>query len=158
MNAIGQRLNRTSHISTSYIDIINLWAHARIYLQHTDSQSAARAGRIETGSWPHSHTHFYAGSTRWWERLRLWSRRSCATASTPDYSRNTYHLYLRPGMEVMEEAGGLHAFMGWDRPILTDSGGYQVYSLASQRKLTEEGAAFSSHIDAAHLFTPEKCR
>ena len=70
---------------------------------------------------------------------------------------NTYHLYLRPGMEIMREAGGLHRFNGWDRPILTDSGGFQVFSLSSQRKLTEEGAHFRSHIDGSrHLFTPEK--
>lgn len=69
---------------------------------------------------------------------------------------NTYHLYLRPGMEVIEEAGGLHQFIGWDKPLLTDSGGYQVYSLSSQRKLTEDGAVFKSHIDgSSHLFTPE---
>lgn len=70
---------------------------------------------------------------------------------------NTYHLYLRPGLEVLEAAGGLHRFNGWDRPILTDSGGYQVFSLAGNRKLTEEGALFQSHIDGSrHLFTPEK--
>lgn len=69
---------------------------------------------------------------------------------------NTYHLYLRPGMEVMRAAGGLHQFMSWDRPILTDSGGYQVFSLAANRKLKSEGAYFSSHIDGSkHLFTPE---
>ncbi|MCW3085434.1 MAG: tgt [Bacteroidetes bacterium] len=69
---------------------------------------------------------------------------------------NTYHLYLRPGLEIIEQAGGLHKFNGWDRPLLTDSGGYQVYSLANQRKLTEEGAKFTSHIDGSkHFFTPE---
>ncbi len=69
---------------------------------------------------------------------------------------NTYHLYLRPGMDVIREAGGLHRFNGWDRPILTDSGGFQVFSLSANRKLTEEGAAFRSHIDGSkHLFTPE---
>lgn len=69
---------------------------------------------------------------------------------------NTYHLYLRPGIEVIEKAGGLHKFNGWDKPILTDSGGYQVYSLANQRKLTEEGVLFQSHIDGSrHKFTPE---
>ncbi len=69
---------------------------------------------------------------------------------------NTYHLYLRPGMEVMEAAGGLHNFNGWQKPILTDSGGYQVFSLAEQRKITEEGVLFRSHIDGSkHLFTPE---
>jgi queuine tRNA-ribosyltransferase len=70
---------------------------------------------------------------------------------------NTYHLYLRPGTEVLEAAGGLHQFMGWDRPILTDSGGYQVFSLASNRKITQEDALFQSHIDGSkHLFSPEK--
>lgn len=69
---------------------------------------------------------------------------------------NTYHLYLRPGMDVIEAAGGLHRFNGWERPILTDSGGFQVFSLADNRKLTEEGAHFRSHIDGSkHLFTPE---
>lgn len=69
---------------------------------------------------------------------------------------NTYHLYLRPGTEVLEAAGGLHKFNGWDRPILTDSGGYQVFSLAANRKIKEEGVMFQSHIDGSrHLFSPE---
>ena len=69
---------------------------------------------------------------------------------------NTYHLYLRPGTEVLEAAGGLHKLMGWDRPILTDSGGYQVFSLASNRKIKPEGVLFQSHIDGSkHLFSPE---
>ncbi len=70
---------------------------------------------------------------------------------------NTYHLYLRPGTELLEAAGGLHQFMGWERPILTDSGGYQVFSLASNRKIKPEGVLFQSHIDGSkHLFSPEK--
>lgn len=69
---------------------------------------------------------------------------------------NTYHLYLRPGLEIIEQAGGLHKFNGWKRPILTDSGGYQVYSLAESRKIIEEGVKFQSHIDGSrHFFTPE---
>ena len=69
---------------------------------------------------------------------------------------NTYHLFLRPGTDVLKEAGGLHRFMSWNRPILTDSGGYQVFSLAANRKLTNEGVRFRSHIDGSyHLFTPE---
>lgn len=69
---------------------------------------------------------------------------------------NTYHLYLRPGLEIIEKAGGLHKFNGWDRPLLTDSGGYQVYSLANTRKIREEGVTFKSHIDGSkHTFTPE---
>jgi len=70
---------------------------------------------------------------------------------------NTYHLYLRPGTSILQQAGGLHQFMGWEGPILTDSGGYQVYSLANNRKITEEGVAFKSHIDGSkHFFSPEK--
>ncbi|MCD4772659.1 MAG: tRNA guanosine(34) transglycosylase Tgt [Bacteroidales bacterium] len=70
---------------------------------------------------------------------------------------NTYHLYLRPGLDVIKSAGGLHKFNGWDKPVLTDSGGYQVYSLAAQRKLTNEGVVFQSHIDGSkHKFTPER--
>ena len=69
---------------------------------------------------------------------------------------NTYHLYLRPGTDIIEGAGGLHKFMKWEKPILTDSGGYQVYSLSDRRKILEEGARFSSHVDGSkHLFTPE---
>lgn len=70
---------------------------------------------------------------------------------------NTYHLYLRPGTRILEQAGGLHRFMGWDRNILTDSGGYQVYSLSGSRKIKEEGVKFKSHIDGSyHVFTPER--
>ena len=70
---------------------------------------------------------------------------------------NTYHLYLRPGIDLLERVGGIHKFISWNRPILTDSGGYQVYSLAEKRKITEEGVKFRSHIDGSlHLFTPEK--
>ncbi len=65
---------------------------------------------------------------------------------------NTYHLYQRPGMEILEKAGGLHKFMNWDKPILTDSGGYQVYSLAKSRKITEDGVTFQSHIDGSRQF------
>ena len=69
---------------------------------------------------------------------------------------NTYHLYLRPGLDIIEQAGGLHKFIGWDKPMLTDSGGYQVYSLSGTRKIKEEGVKFQSHIDGSrHLFTPE---
>lgn len=70
---------------------------------------------------------------------------------------NTYHLYLRPGLDVLEAAGGLHKFINWDLPILTDSGGYQVYSLSGSRKITEEGVKFQSHVDGSyHFFTPER--
>ena len=69
---------------------------------------------------------------------------------------NTYHLYLRPGLETIKKAGGLHKFIGWDKPILTDSGGYQVYSLSNNRKISEKGVEFQPHIDGSrHFFTPE---
>src|SRR6478735_7508603 len=69
---------------------------------------------------------------------------------------NTYHLYLRPGIDVLEKAGGLHHFNGWNKPILTDSGGYQVYSLSGTRKIKEEGVTFRSHVDGSqHVFSPE---
>ena len=69
---------------------------------------------------------------------------------------NTYHLFLRPGLEVINKAGGIHKFIGWDKPLLTDSGGYQVYSLSQSRKIREEGVRFQSHIDGSyHFFTPE---
>ena len=68
---------------------------------------------------------------------------------------NTYHLYLRPGLDILQKAGGIHGFSHWDRPVLTDSGGYQVYSLSGTRKLTDEGVKFASHIDGSkHLFSP----
>ena len=70
---------------------------------------------------------------------------------------NTYHLYLRPGLDILKAAGGLHGFAGWERPLLTDSGGFQVFSLADNRKIKEEGCTFQSHIDGSrHIFTPEK--
>ena len=69
---------------------------------------------------------------------------------------NTYHLYLRPGLDLLEKIGGIHRFISWNRPILTDSGGYQVYSLSARRKITEDGVKFKSHIDgSSHFFTPE---
>jgi len=77
--------------------------------------------------------------------------------NAPVILANTYHLYLRPGTGTINSAGGVHGFMSWDRPVLTDSGGYQVFSLAANRKLAEEGAIFRSHIDGSkHLFTPER--
>ena len=76
---------------------------------------------------------------------------------SPIVLSNTYHLYLRPGLDVMEAAGGLHKFMNWDKPILTDSGGYQAFSLSKFRKITDEGVRFRSHLDGSlHMFTPEK--
>src|SRR5690606_30809405 len=79
------------------------------------------------------------------------------TMGTSIILSNTYHLYLRPGSDLIQEAGGLHQFMNWDKPILTDSGGFQVFSLGKLRKITEEGVEFRSHLDGSkHFISPEK--
>ena len=125
-------------------------------LQHTDTQSAARAGKITTDHGEILTPIFMPVGT-------VGSVKGIHFKEVEDDVRaqiilgNTYHLYLRPGMEVIRAAGGLHKFNGWQKPILTDSGGFQVFSLAENRKLTEEGATFRSHIDGSkHIFTPEK--
>lgn len=124
-------------------------------LEHTDPGSKARAGVVHTDHGQIQTPIFMpvgtVGSVKAVEQNQI---RDDVKAQI--ILGNTYHLYLRPGMDVMNAAGGLHKFMHWDGPILTDSGGYQVYSLSKQRKLTEEGATFKSHIDGSkHLFTPE---
>ncbi|MBS1638091.1 MAG: tRNA guanosine(34) transglycosylase Tgt [Bacteroidetes bacterium] len=124
-------------------------------LQHNDPQSKARAGLIETDHGPIETPIFMpVGTAATVKAVHQRELRDDIKAQI--ILGNTYHLYLRPGLQVLENAGGLHKFNGWERPILTDSGGYQVFSLAHQRKLTEEGAVFKSHIDGSkHLFTPE---
>jgi queuine tRNA-ribosyltransferase len=120
-----------------------------------DPGSAARAGRLLT---PHGvvETPIFmpvgtAGTVK-----AVPQRDLTDDINAPILLGNTYHLYLRPGTAVLEAAGGLHRFMGWDRAILTDSGGYQVFSLAGNRKIKEEGVTFRSHIDGSkHLFSPE---
>ena len=124
-------------------------------LINTDTDSKARAGTITTDHGVINTPIFMpvgtVGSVKAVTQLQLKEE-----IQAQIILGNTYHLYLRPGTEVLEAAGGLHKFMGWDRPILTDSGGYQVFSLAANRKITEEGALFQSHIDGSrHLFTPE---
>ncbi len=125
-------------------------------LRHTDPSSSARAGLISVDHGTIETPIFMpvgtAGSVKAVSQQQLKE-----DVHAEIILGNTYHLYLRPGLQVLEQAGGLHRFMGWDRPILTDSGGYQVFSLANNRKLTDEGALFQSHIDGSkHLFTPEK--
>jgi len=124
-------------------------------LQHQDSASKARAGMITTdhGNIP-TPIFMPVGTAGTVKAVPLHQLKNDVDAQI--ILGNTYHLYLRPGMEVLKAAGGLHKFSGWDRPILTDSGGYQVFSLASSRKITEQGVVFQSHIDGSkHLFTPE---
>lgn len=124
-------------------------------LQHTDSKSEARAGLIITDHGEIQTPIFMpVGTLGSVKGVHLHELKDDVKAQI--ILGNTYHLYLRPGLEVIEKAGGLHRFNGFDRPMLTDSGGFQVFSLAGIRKLTEKGAEFRSHIDGSkHLFTPE---
>lgn len=122
---------------------------------HTDRGSAARAGVLTTDHGVIQTPIFMpvgtAGSVK-----AIHQRELENDIKAEIILGNTYHLYLRPGLELIEKAGGLHRFNGWSRPILTDSGGYQVYSLGANRKITEEGVTFKSHIDGSkHVFTPE---
>ena len=120
-----------------------------------DPKSNARAGVLNTGHGPIETPIFMPVGT-------AGTVKACHLRDVRDEVKaqiilgNTYHLYLRPGLEVLEAAGGLHVFNGWERPILTDSGGFQVFSLTGIRKMKEEGVTFQSHIDGSrHLFTPE---
>lgn len=125
-------------------------------LQHTDPQSQARAGRIATDHGEILTPIFMPVGTLGTVK-GVHQRELVQDVQAQIILGNTYHLYLRPGLEVLEQAGGLHRFNGWQRPILTDSGGYQVYSLANRRKIVEEGVTFTSHIDGSkHFFTPER--
>ncbi len=131
-------------------------AALQFQLQKTDLSSNARAGKIITDHGTIPTPVFMpvgtAGSVKAVTQQQL---KNDIKASI--ILGNTYHLFLRPGLEVLEAAGGLHKFMAWDNPILSDSGGYQVFSLSSNRKLTEEGAVFQNHIDGSkHLFSPEE--
>lgn len=122
----------------------------------TDTQTKARAGKLSTA---HGHIQtpiFMPVGTA--ATVKGVHQRELKNDINPDIILgNTYHLYLRPGTSIIEQAGGLHQFMGWDRPLLTDSGGYQVYSLSANRKIKEEGVKFKSHIDGSyHVFTPER--
>lgn len=125
-------------------------------LQHTDSKSNARAGLITTDHGNIETPIFMpVGTLASVKGVHLHELKDDIKAQI--ILGNTYHLYLRPGTDVIAAAGGLHKFNGFDRPMLTDSGGFQVFSLAGIRKLTEEGAEFRSHIDGSrHMFTPER--
>lgn len=125
-------------------------------LQETDKYSKARAGKITTDHGEILTPIFMpvgtAGTVKGVHQHELKE-----DTQAQIILGNTYHLFLRPGLEVIEAAGGLHKFNGWDLPLLTDSGGYQVYSLANSRKITEEGVKFQSHIDGSyHFFSPER--
>lgn len=124
-------------------------------LQHTDNASEARAGLITTDHGKIETPIFMpVGTVGSVKGVHFSELRQQVGAQI--ILGNTYHLYLRPGLDILHKAGGLHKFISWDRPMLTDSGGFQVFSLAGIRKLTEEGCMFTSHIDGSrHFFTPE---
>ncbi len=124
-------------------------------LQYTDPHSNARAGKITTDHGTIETPIFMPVGTQGAVKAVHFAELK-EDIKAEIILGNTYHLYLRPGIEILEKAGGLHKFNSWDKPILTDSGGFQVFSLAENRKLREEGAEFRSHIDGSkHLFTPE---
>lgn len=125
-------------------------------LQYTDSLSNARAGLLTTDHGQIETPIFMpVGTVGSVKGLTVRDLKEEVKAQI--ILGNTYHLYLRPGTEILEKAGGLHKFNGWDKPILTDSGGFQVFSLTGIRKLTEEGCTFRSHLDGSkHMFTPER--
>ena len=125
-------------------------------LQHTDTLSNARAGLLTTDHGQIQTPIFMpVGTVGSVKGLTVRDLKEEVKAQI--ILGNTYHLYLRPGTEILEKAGGLHKFNGWDKPILTDSGGFQVFSLTGIRKLTEEGCTFRSHLDGSkHMFTPER--
>lgn len=124
-------------------------------LEHNDPQSKARAGLIETDHGTIETPIFMPVGTLGTVK-GVHQKELKEDIGAQIILGNTYHLYLRPSMDILQKAGGLHRFNGWDRPMLTDSGGYQVYSLGHRRKITEKGATFASHIDGSkHLFTPE---
>jgi queuine tRNA-ribosyltransferase len=125
-------------------------------LQHSDPQSKARAGLLETAHGVIETPIFMPVGTAGTVKA-VHQRELKNDIQAQIILGNTYHLYLRPGTSVLEAAGGLHKFINWDGPILTDSGGFQVFSLSGIRKIKEEGVQFSSHIDGSkHLFTPER--
>ena len=125
-------------------------------LLHNDPKSSARLGEIQTDHGKIETPVFMPVGTNASVRA-IHQRELKEDINSSIILANTYHLYLRPGIKIIRKIGGLHKFMKWDRPILTDSGGYQVYSLSNNRKIKEEGVNFQSHIDGSyHLFTPEK--
>lgn len=127
---------------------------AHFQVLHQDSRCRARTGRLETGHGIINTPIFMPVGTN--ATVKAMRPEDLQEAGAQIILANTYHLYLRPGHRLVEQLGGLHRFMAWDGPILTDSGGFQVYSLAELRKITEEGVAFRSHIDGSpHLLTPE---
>ncbi len=127
----------------------------KFIVHHTDPNTKARVGTLETGHGLIETPIFMPVGTAGTVK-GVHQRELKEDVKAQIILGNTYHLYLRPGLDVLKKAGGLHPFIGWDKPMLTDSGGYQIFSLINQRKLSEEGATFKSHIDGSkHFFSPE---
>ena len=170
MNTVSRTKNQKSKLNSgkdmsdkyTYISFIyyiwRLWIFnnkMQFKLEKTDNQTKARAGTIKTDHGEIKTPIFMpvgtAGTVKAVHQTELENEIKASIILG-----NTYHLYLRPGLDLLKKSGGLHQFISWNKPILTDSGGYQVYSLAENRKITEEGVKFKSHIDGStHFFTPE---
>jgi queuine tRNA-ribosyltransferase len=148
-------IKKAFHSQIAYCFILRPMPSLQFKLLHTDKGSKARAGIITTdhGNIP-TPVFMPVGTAGSVKAITQQQLEKDVQASI--ILGNTYHLYLRPGIETLKKAGGLHQFMNWNKPILTDSGGYQVFSLASNRKIKEEGVIFQSHIDGSkHMFSPE---
>ena len=130
-------------------------AKNKFTLKQTDTETKARLGQLRTAHGPINTPIFMPVGTR--ATVKTCSPRDLIELNAEIILGNTYHLYLRPGHRIVQQAGGLHKFMGWKKPILTDSGGFQVFSLGSSRTITELGVEFKSEIDGQkHMITPER--
>ena len=154
------KLGRLNAISVLIFKNLSLHQNYRLSMKfeivNKDVATKARAGTVTLAHGPIETPIFMPVGTV--GTVKTVHQRELKQEVNPDIILgNTYHLYLRPGTDILEQAGGLHKFMGWDRNILTDSGGFQVYSLSDRRKITEEGVKFKSHIDGSyHFFSPER--
>ena len=147
--------NRLFKIRLRKLTFVTTTANRMFTIEKKDGATSARAGILRTAHGDIPTPVFMPVGTAATVK-GVFHRDLMQEIDAPVILANTYHLYLRPGTDIIRQAGGVHSFMAWDRAVLTDSGGYQVFSLAANRKLTEEGAIFRSHIDGSkHLFTPE---
>jgi len=143
------------HANTAAVPPVNVDDHFSFEKLITDSSTRARVGRINTAHGSIDTPVFMPVGTQ--GTVKALTQQMLEDSGASIILGNTYHLYLRPGHATINQLGGLHRFMSWDRPILTDSGGFQVFSLSSLRRLKEEGVEFQSHVDGAtHFLSPEK--
>ncbi len=140
--------------SSKFIDTMRIMSHSPFTLHSRSSECAARRGEVQTKHGTFQTPVFMPVGTQ--ATVKAVTPENLKEMSAEIILGNTYHLYIRPGHELIERFGGLHGFMNWNRPILTDSGGFQIFSLKDLTKITEEGAAFRSHLDGSKLFlSPE---